>query len=118
MRVADDLAWWVTRSYPCVSVEHVDASGYALLQTPYADGSALVAWVIGLGGRAEIVAPDDLRAAALAALRAVRDAHAAPAGPLPLAPPPGSAPPARQSRLKRPPSAPSVFPACSRFSRT
>ena len=87
--VADDLAWWVTRSYPCVSAEHVDASGYALLQTPYADGSALVAWVIGLGRRAEIVAPDDLRAVAYAALKAVRDAHAAPAGPLPRVPPPG-----------------------------
>jgi proteasome accessory factor C len=110
VRVADDLAWWVTRSYPCVSVEHVDPSGHTLLQTPYADGSALVAWVIGLGGRAEIVAPEDLRAAALAALRAVRDAHATPAGPLPLAPALESAPPIRPKAAEATPIRPERLP--------
>jgi predicted DNA-binding transcriptional regulator YafY len=110
LRVADDLAWWVTRSYPCVGVEHVDASGHAVLRTPYADGSALVAWVIGLGGRAEIVAPDDLRVAALAALKAVRDAHITPAGPLPLAPPPGNAPPLRPKAAEASPIRPERLP--------
>lgn len=110
LRVADDLAWWVTRSYPCVGVEHVDASGRALLQTPYADGSALIAWVIGLGGRAEIVAPDDLRAATLTALNAVRNVHATPAGPLPLAPPLGSAPPIRPKAAEATPIRPERLP--------
>ncbi len=110
MRVADDLAWWVTRSYPCVGVERIDPSGYALLHTPYADGSALVAWVIGLGGRAEIVAPDELRAAALAALRAVRDVHAGPAGPLPLLPPPGAAHSARPKPAEAAPIRPERLP--------
>ena len=110
VRVADDLAWWVTRSYPCVGVEHVDDSGHAVVQTPYADGSALVAWVIGLGGRAEIMAPDDLRAATLAALKATRDAHATPAGPLPPSPHRESVPPARNKEADATPIRPERLP--------
>jgi len=110
VRVADDLAWWVTRSYPRVRVEHVESTGHALLETPYADGSALVAWVIGLGGRAEIVAPDDLRAAAFAALEAVRDAHATPASSLPPAPPLASTPPVSHRAAEATPIRPDRLP--------
>lgn len=88
VRVDEELAWWVTRSYPSVEVEQGDPSGSAVFRTPYADGDALVSWAIGLGGRVEIMTPDELRAALVAALRTLRDTHATPAAALPRGAPP------------------------------
>ncbi len=77
--VDGDLAWWVLRSYPSTNWEGEDPTGGSLLAIPYADGRALVSWVVGLESRAELLEPAELRQAAAAAMESVHQAHLAPA---------------------------------------
>jgi predicted DNA-binding transcriptional regulator YafY len=80
------LGWWVRRTLPRASsggsqepLEEACESGDAILELPYADPHALVAWVLGLGARAELLEPEVLRDMARDRLDAVIAAH--PEGP-------------------------------------
>ncbi len=62
VRFDEDLAWWPEQNMPDTAVvarsdSHVD------VELPIGNASALVSWVAGLGGKAEIVAPPEMRAA-------------------------------------------------------
>lgn len=109
--VDEQLAWWVARSYPSVESEQVGASGGVVFSTRYADADALVSWALRLGARVEILSPDELRDALVAALRTLRDGHTAPVPGLPPSAPSGRGPthapaepgsgPIRPERLSR-----------------
>lgn len=90
VRVDDDVAWWVARTYPGVHGEpsHHDAGdpngpaspedspASTVFTTPYADRDALVTWVLSLGRRAEILGPPELREHMRARLARLEAAHA------------------------------------------
>ncbi|MCZ7661638.1 MAG: WYL domain-containing protein [Thermoleophilia bacterium] len=61
VRVDEDLAWWVERSFPRVTVEPADAPGPRVFLTEYSDEQALLSWIISLGRRAELLEPPELR---------------------------------------------------------
>lgn len=82
IRVDDELAWWVTRTYPDVeTLPEVDAEKDAdhvastVFRTTYADADALITWVLGMGRRAELLEPTHLREAVVHKLQRVREAH-------------------------------------------
>ncbi len=91
VRVDDEVAWWVARTYPGVenAPSEPDAAGgdgrpiapevpsSTIFTTPYADREALVSWVLSLGRRAELLAPPDLRAYVRSRLDVVEAAHRA-----------------------------------------
>lgn len=90
VRVDDELAWWVARTYPGVQSapsepsaadrEHAaaapDTPSSTVFTTLYADREALVSWVLSLGRRAEVLGPPDLRAHVRDRLEIVERAHA------------------------------------------
>lgn len=86
VRVDDELAWWVARTYPGVESAPADNTGFdeaaddtpssTVFTTPYADQDALVTWVLGLGRRAEILAPTLLREHMRVRLGLLEAAHA------------------------------------------
>jgi proteasome accessory factor BC len=86
-QVSADVAWWVERSYP--RVEHLgssppeagcEAAGWVRFTTAYSDADALLAWIAGLGTRAELLEPPELRERMYARLAAVWEAHAGAVG--------------------------------------
>lgn len=90
VRVDDELAWWVARTYPGVrsaspgsghesahgAPTDEDSPSSTVFTTPYADGEALVTWVLSLGRRAEILGPPELREHIRARLAQLETAHA------------------------------------------
>jgi predicted DNA-binding transcriptional regulator YafY len=82
VRLDASLGWWVRRTYPPTPPGASQAppdeaceSGDSILEFPYADPHALVAWVLGLGPRAELLEPEALRDMARDRLEAVIAAH-------------------------------------------
>lgn len=61
IRVDEDLAWWVERSFPRVTLEETEASGSRVFRTGFSDAEALLSWVLSLGHRAELLSPPVLR---------------------------------------------------------
>jgi len=78
LRVGDDLAWWVARLEPHVSRSLDDDEGCVSFSIPYSDEEVLLSWVAGLGGCAELLAPDGLRERMRDGLAKVVAAHAGP----------------------------------------
>jgi predicted DNA-binding transcriptional regulator YafY len=88
VRVDDELAWWVARTYPGVESAPSDTTGFdgapvpddalssTVFTTPYADPDALVTWVLSLGRRAEILGPPVLRDHVRARLDLLETVHA------------------------------------------
>lgn len=89
VRVDDDLAWWVSRTYPGIQTDRdagdpdgvvgrsgADAPASTVFTTPYADADALITWVLSLGRRAELLGPHDVRARVRDKLMALEAAHA------------------------------------------
>ena len=99
IRVDDELAWWVARTYPTVEAappvsppaskdpDHAsDATsagpidetemGSTVFTTPYGDADALVTWVLTLGRKAELLDPPELRERVRERLAALEAAHA------------------------------------------
>jgi len=77
-RVAEDLAWWVERSFPRVRREErddVDGMPWVTFSTEYSDPDQLLAWIIGLGDRVRLLTPPQLRARLKAALEVTWRAH-------------------------------------------
>jgi predicted DNA-binding transcriptional regulator YafY len=77
--IGEDLCWWVERTYPHLTLEDPSAGGadgHRVLITPYADETALIGWVISLGGQAELLEPPELRQALAQRLERIRAAHA------------------------------------------
>jgi proteasome accessory factor C len=72
--LSPQIAWWVRQLFGAYGTFRADGDG-ALMTTNYGDRSELLNWVLGLGTEAEIVAPDDLRDAAVDALDRVRERH-------------------------------------------
>jgi proteasome accessory factor BC len=84
-RVSEDLAWWIERSYPRVrriekdpALRECEADGWAYFSTDYSDADALLGWIIGLGGRAELLDPPLLRALLLDRLDRIWCSHCTP----------------------------------------
>ena len=69
------IAWWVDQMFGTFGEMEERADGSAVFRTDYGGERELLSFVLGLGAEADVVEPADLRAAALAALEAVRDRH-------------------------------------------
>jgi proteasome accessory factor C len=102
VKVDDDLSWWVERLAPHVSHEAEDADGCALFAMPYADEAVLLSWVVGLGGRGELLGPPVLRAQLRNSLTAVCAAHEGEGAGTETARP-AAQPPGRRSKPSSPP---------------
>jgi predicted DNA-binding transcriptional regulator YafY len=89
VRVEDELAWWVSRTYPGVTVaaetdrsaapdRGADAGrpGSTVFTTPYADVDELIAWVLSLGRRAVLIDPPEVRERLRLRLTTIEAAHA------------------------------------------
>ena len=89
VKVEDELAWWVSRTYPSVEVAAgVDAPdapdggaeagrpGSTVFTTAYADADELIAWVLSLGRRAVLIDPPEVRDLLRRRLTALEAAHA------------------------------------------
>ncbi|MBN1629843.1 MAG: WYL domain-containing protein, partial [Thermoleophilia bacterium] len=77
VRVGEDLAWWVKRLEPHVSLLSQEGDGCALFCVPYAEESVLLSWLAGSGGCTELLEPERLRAKLRDALLEVARAHGA-----------------------------------------
>ncbi len=73
--VGDDLAWYVERLAPHVTVLAGEDEVCTRFELPYADPDVLISWVAGLGGCGELLAPAELRGRLLAGLEDVAQAH-------------------------------------------
>ena len=75
--ISEDLCWWVERTYPQLTLEDPAGTtdGIRVLATAYADETALIGWVISLGGQARLLGPPQLRQALVRRLERVQDAH-------------------------------------------
>jgi predicted DNA-binding transcriptional regulator YafY len=83
VRVGAGMAWWVQAHFGhCGSVDLQD-DGSIVYTTGYGGARQLVAWALGLGDEAEILAPDELRAEAVAQLARLRDRLLSPPHPRP-----------------------------------
>ncbi|MDH3724925.1 MAG: WYL domain-containing protein [Thermoleophilia bacterium] len=78
--LSPQIAWWVRQLFGAYGTFRDDGAG-SRMTTTYGDRSELLNWVLGLGTEAEIVAPDDLRDAAVDALDRVRERHESEAAP-------------------------------------
>jgi proteasome accessory factor C len=77
LRVREDLAWWVARSYP--QLEILDSHGeWVRFRSPVADKEALLSWVLALGTQARLEGPASLRQELLGRLRQIGQAHQPP----------------------------------------
>jgi proteasome accessory factor C len=72
--VCDDLAWWVSRSFPGLRALGSEA-GWTTFGTRYADPDALLSWILGLGKQARLLSPPELVQGLLKDLERVRHAH-------------------------------------------
>jgi proteasome accessory factor C len=91
IRVAADLGWWVATHWShCGDLTWLE-DGALEYETPYADGRALLSWALGMGGSAEVLAPEELRNQARDQLRGLRDALEAPRAAAAVKAPSGSA---------------------------
>jgi proteasome accessory factor C len=75
IKVGDDLAWWVKRLEPHVRWLSDEDDGCARFAVPFADEFVLLSWVVGLGGRGELLEPGALREQLQTALLEVVRAH-------------------------------------------
>jgi len=105
--VAEDLAWWVSRSF---SPEGAPAEGGIVFTLPYADPGALLAWVISLGRAARLVAPPMLVDELTERLHSLVRTHKKPAPPPPGADQPKPTRRGRPRRAKPTPTEASVPP--------
>ncbi len=69
VRFDEDLTWWPEQNMPASAVvgrtdDHVD------VELPIGNVSALVSWIAGLGGKAEVIEPAEVRAAVVEHVRA------------------------------------------------
>jgi proteasome accessory factor C len=72
---------WLVRRHIGPEVGQVvesDVDGGVIFETPYGDARQLIAWVLGLGERARILAPAELAEQAHERVRAVAERHAEP----------------------------------------
>jgi predicted DNA-binding transcriptional regulator YafY len=76
VRVGEDLAWWVKRLEPHVSLLVDEDDGCCLFSVPYADESVLLSWLAGSGGCTELLEPAGLRGRLRDALTEASRAHA------------------------------------------
>jgi len=105
------IAWWVDQMFGAHGTTQINADGSGVYTTTYGNQHELVAWILGLGAEARVLAPPDLREAVVGALELVADRHqgggggriapptdapavaappaAAPSAPAPTAPAPG-----------------------------
>ena len=76
VQVGPDLAWWVKRLQPLVTVVEEEEDDGACFSMPYADETVLLSWVAGLAGSAELLEPADLCGRMRAVLASIAAAHA------------------------------------------
>ena len=77
VRLGAGLGWWVERTYPGTTtpIDEGCEDDDVVLSLPYADPHALVSWVLNLGDRAELLAPEALRAELRERLALIAAAH-------------------------------------------
>jgi predicted DNA-binding transcriptional regulator YafY len=81
LRVAEDIAWWVERTYPDSTAElsaqaaEQQDDAWIEFSMAYSEAEVLVAWVIGLGEKAELLDPPELRECARRMLTRIWQAH-------------------------------------------
>lgn len=100
VRLSPTIAWWVDQMFGVHGTTEIAADGSAVYTTRYGNRHELVAWILGLGAEAEVIAPPDLREAVVCALRLVAERHqggggrVAPPTDAPVVPAPAAAAPA------------------------
>jgi proteasome accessory factor C len=71
------IAWWVDQMFGVHGRVEIRPDGSGVYTTAYGSERALVTWILGLGPEAEVLEPEGLRQAVIAALELVRDRHEA-----------------------------------------
>ncbi|MGH2727519.1 MAG: helix-turn-helix transcriptional regulator, partial [Actinomycetota bacterium] len=71
---APDAGWWVERRTG-VEASAARDDGWVDITLPYDDRDVFLSWILGFGEDAVVLAPDDLRAAAMDRLRAAAGGH-------------------------------------------